>query len=246
VLVDCGVSARQVLTRLDAVGLADAPIDAVLVTHEHSDHVAGARVLCKRLTQRTGRPSPFFMSPGTRSALNPKVVPDAVEILQPGQPFMVGHLEVDPFPVPHDSADPVCYRIRSGDVWAGVVTDMGRGTTLVEHKLKSMTIAVLEFNHDIEMLLEGAYPWPLKQRIRSSHGHLSNEQAGSLLKSALPGSQIRHVVLAHLSEKNNAPERAMRQAQCAVNTHGAVNTISLTVAKQRSPLNPLMVPVSDW
>lgn len=246
VLVDCGISTKQVFQRLDAVGMGDAPIDAVLITHEHSDHVGAARILCNRLKKNTGKWVPFYMTAGTRRGLYSKVVPAAVEILDAGSRFQVRHLVVDPFPVPHDTQDPVGYRVRSGGVWAGVVTDLGRPTHLVERKLRSLSVAVLEFNHDLHKLLGGRYPWPVKQRVRGSHGHLSNAQAADLLNDALPQSRIQHLVLAHISGENNTPELAREAALDVLTRHDAQDEISLQVARQREPITPLSVRVTDW
>lgn len=243
-LVDCGISTKQILLRLDQLGLADAPIDAVLITHEHSDHVGAARVLSNRLRKRTGRDVPFYMTAGTRGRVKAQCMPAAVEEIRPAERFAVGHLEVDPFPVPHDTADPVGYRVRSGGTWAGVVTDLGRPTALVAEKLRSLSIAVLEFNHDFELLMGGAYPWPLKQRIRSSHGHLSNEQAAQLLDDAL-NPTLQHLALAHLSGENNRPERALRAASGVLRAHDAMDAVALRVARQDAPGPPMSVAVCD-
>lgn len=245
VLVDCGVSTKQILCRMEALGLGDAPIDGVLITHEHSDHVGAARVLCKRLRKRQGTSVPFFMTRGTHSRLRPQTMPDAVEFIDAGAPFRLRHLEVDPFPVPHDVRDPVGYRVRAGGIWAGVVTDLGRPTTLVEDKLRSLTLAVLEFNHDFEMLMDGAYPWALKQRIRSNHGHLSNEQAATLLSNALSPT-LRHVVLAHLSGENNTPARALAAATRVLAGHGALGDVALHVGDQHTPGPPVRVRAERW
>jgi len=245
VLIDCGISTKQILLRLEAAGLKDAPISAVLVTHEHSDHVGAASILCKRLRKRYGKAVPFWMTAGTRRGLFSKVVPDAVEIIQPGESFHVNHLVVDPFSVPHDTHDPVGYRVRSGGVWAGVVTDLGRPTLLVERKLRSLSIAVVEFNHDLNLLLGGRYPWPVKQRVRGSHGHLSNEQAAELLSAALPNSRLQHIVLAHLSKENNRPEKAFTAANDVLKKHGADN-ITIQIGEQREPTAPISVDVNDW
>jgi len=246
VLIDCGLSTKQTLQRLDDVGMGDAPIDGVLITHEHSDHVGAARILCNRLKKRTGRSIPFYMTAGTRRGLFSKVVPDAIEVIQPGERFHVGHLVVDPFSVPHDTQDPVGYRVRSGGVWAGVVTDLGRPTHLVERKLRSLSVAVLEFNHDLHKLLGGRYPWPVKQRVRGSHGHLSNEQAAELLNNALPQSRMQHLVLAHISGENNTPELALAAANDVLNRHDAQDEITVQVGQQRGPIRPISVRVTDW
>ena len=245
VLIDCGISARQVLARLDQLGMADAPIDAVLITHEHSDHVGAARVLCDKLQKRNGRAVPFYMTRGTADALRPEVRPSALETVEPGKSFRVRHLELDPFSVPHDTQDPVGWRVGSGGTWAGVVTDLGRSTALVQAKLSSLAIAVLEFNHDIELLLAGSYPWALKQRIRSSHGHLSNEQGAALLGAAVQG-QLRHVLLGHLSAENNSPERAMAAAAAALASVGATGDVQVQIGWQDRPSPPATVRVHDW
>ena len=246
VLIDCGVSTKQILARMEAVGLKDAPIDGVLVTHEHSDHVGAARILSNKLKKKTGRCVPFYMTAGTSEGLFSKVIPEAIEIIQPGEHFQLRHLVVDPFSVPHDTLDPVGYRVRSGGVWAGVITDLGRSTALVERKLRSLTVAVVEFNHDLERLIGGTYPWPVKQRIRSSHGHLSNQQAADMLSSALPSSSIQHLILAHLSERNNTPALAFAKAAGVLNAHGAIGDISLRLGHPKTPLPPAAVPISDW
>lgn len=244
VLVDCGISARQVLQRLEQVGLGDAPIDAVLITHEHVDHVGAARVLCDKLHKRLGRWVPFLMTRGTRTALQPQVTPTAIEHVEAGTAVQLRHLVLDPFPVPHDTVDPVAWRIQLAGHQVGVITDLGRPTTLVEDKLRSLSIAVLEFNHDFEMLMAGSYPWQLKQRIRSSHGHLSNDQAADLLRRGL-GEDLRQLVLAHLSEENNAPAKAMAAATGVLDELGATGRVAVQLGQARAPLPPVGVPARE-
>jgi len=245
VLVDCGVSTRQVLKRMEEIGLGDAPIDGVLVTHEHTDHVGAARVLCKKLRDRQGKRIGFYMTAGTRAGLRPQCIPDAVEIIQAGVPFALRHFLVDPVPVPHDTRDPVAYRVALGGRWVGVMTDMGRATALLRQKLQDLSIAVLEFNHDVDMLLDGPYPWPLKQRIRSSHGHLSNRQAAELLHDGA-GDELAHVVLAHLSEKNNCPQRALETAAEVLRKRGLEGQVGLHLGRQDVPISPVAVRAHDW
>ena len=245
VLIDCGISARQVLLRLEALGLGDAPVDAVLITHEHIDHVGAARVLCDKLHKRRGRWVPFLMTGGTRRNLRDKVVPAAIEQVEAGTSVQVKHLELDPFRIPHDVEDPVAWRVRLGGHWVGVVTDLGRPTTLVQDKLRSLAIAVLEFNHDFDMLMGGAYPWHLKQRIRSSHGHLSNDQAAELLQAGL-GEELQHLVLAHLSEENNAPVHALAAAQRALTAAGAGDRVAVQVGHPKQPQGPIAIKARDW
>jgi phosphoribosyl 1,2-cyclic phosphodiesterase len=242
-LVDCGISTRQVLTRLHEAGLSSSRIDGVLVTHEHSDHAGASRVLCNRLREAYGRSIPFYMTRGTWHGLRPQMRPDAVEFVEAGTPFSIRHYRVDPFRVPHDTTDPVAYRVRVGGAWVGVITDLGRPTTLVQTKLKSMAIAVLEFNHDVQMLQDGPYTWALKQRIRSSHGHLSNVQAAELLENGL-SPDLRHLILAHLSEDNNNPGVAVRLAQAVLDRAGV--SVQIAVGRQDGAIAPVRTRASEW
>lgn len=244
VLIDCGVSTKQILARLASVGLGDAPIDAVLLTHEHSDHVGAAGVLSRALAKR-GRPVPFYCTEGTRAGIDPRCLPDGIEVIEAGVPFRVGHLLVEPMPVPHDTRDPVAYRVIVGDTPVAVVTDLGKPTALVARALRDCAIAVLEFNHDDELLWEGPYPLPLKQRIRGSHGHLSNKQAAQLLGDGL-GSRLRELVLAHLSEENNTPRHALEAAGRLLEDAGAAGRVRVHVAEQRAALPPLRAETAAW
>lgn len=236
-LVDCGLSTRQVRKRLAAIGLDGAPIDAVLITHEHADHVGAAAVLSRSVREETGRSIPFFMSPGTRRGLHPKTVPERVEYVRAGMGFRLGQWHVEPYTVPHDTADPIAYVVDLGPLRVGVVTDLGHATRLVHSKLASCDVAVVEFNHDEEMLLEGGYPWHLKQRIRGRHGHLSNVQAEDLLADAVSGGRLKDVVLAHLSDENNTPEKAWTAASRAVHRAGRKD-VRLRIGRQDTPLEP--------
>ena len=244
-LVDCGLSTRQVFTRLEAIGLGDATIDAVLVTHEHTDHVGAAGVLSRRITRETGAQIPFFMTRGTRGALNPKVVPERVKMVRGGRAFRWRGWTIDPFTVPHDATDTVGYVVENGHLRVGVITDLGRSTRLVEAKLASLDIAVLEFNHDVEMLMDGDYPWHLKQRIRSPHGHLSNAQSAELLAAAA-SERLQHVVLAHLSQENNHPDSALEAAHSAlsrvgredVNVHLGRQDVAIEALELSAPVAP--------
>jgi phosphoribosyl 1,2-cyclic phosphodiesterase len=233
------LSTRQVLGRLEAVGLGDVRIDAVLVTHEHSDHVGAARILDERLFRRQGFRVPFHLTRGTRTGLDHRCVPTRVSLIRAGSPFRVGRWAVDPFSVPHDTRDPVGFRVTDGRASIGVLTDLGRATKLVQRQLAEMDVAVLEFNHDLRMLLEGSYPWSLKQRVKGGHGHLSNAQAAELLAAAASG-RLQHVVLAHLSEDNNTPDHALAAADAAL-LQAKVGAVKVTVAAQGAPVGPMRI-----
>jgi phosphoribosyl 1,2-cyclic phosphodiesterase len=178
------------------------------------------------------------MTAGTACNLPDGMVPEAIEEVGLEDVLRVGPFEARPVPVPHDTADPVAWHLVLDGLQVGVVTDLGRPTTLVADLLSRLDVAVLEFNHDLDLLLEGRYPWPLKQRIRGSHGHLSNEQASSLLETAL-GPRLRHVVLAHLSEENNRPARALAAARSALRNRGAEERVEVRVASRWEPTPPI-------
>jgi phosphoribosyl 1,2-cyclic phosphodiesterase len=217
VLIDCGLSARQIDKRRAAIGLDRAVIEGVLVTHEHADHVGAAGVLSQRLAKAQGAPVPFYMTRGTRDAVPPQCLADRRIRVTPGVSFDVGGFRVDPFLVPHDTAEPVAYALEVGGSRVAVITDLGRPTQLVAAVLAGVDVAVVEFNHDLQMLLDGSYPWPLKQRVKGPHGHLSNEQARDLVRAGTSG-RLRHLVLAHLSEQNNRPDLAIAAAHDALPT----------------------------
>jgi phosphoribosyl 1,2-cyclic phosphodiesterase len=237
ILVDCGLGPHQTFLRLAAIGLGNVRIEAVLVTHEHSDHVGGAAVLDRFLERRSGALVPFFFTVGTRRRTNEKCIPRNRIKVQAGRDFRVGRFLVEPVSVPHDTPEPVSYTVQLGDTRVGVITDLGRSTRLVEAQLASLDVAVLEFNHDLEMLLDGPYPWSLKQRIRGSHGHLSNEQSAELVVAGA-SARLRHVVLAHLSEDNNRPELAEEAAHRALDRAGR-SSVGVTVAAQRTAHEPI-------
>ncbi len=239
VLIDCGISTRRIHLALERQGLVDSPIDAVLITHEHSDHIGAARVLSNRLKKRFGHTVPFYMTPGTQEGAKPQCLPEHVVLCQAGESFQVGGLDVHPFPVPHDVLDPVAYRVDCGKMSVAVITDLGRPTALVAGHLQACDAAVLEFNHDEELLLQGDYPWHLKQRIRSNHGHLSNVQAADLLQAGL-SDRLRHLVLAHLSDENNRPALA---AAAARRTLGEA-PVSLQVAGRLSGADSIHLSTS--
>lgn len=242
VIIDCGISCRQIFARLESIGFPEPTIEAVLITHEHSDHVAACRVLENRLHKRQATTAVFAMTAGTAAGLNPKVRPQQFRPIQAGHPFHVGEWLIEPYCVPHDTRDPVGYVIERGGIRMGVISDLGRSTRLVERQLASMDAALIEFNHDADMLMDGEYPWRLKQRIRGPHGHLSNEQAADLIARGA-SSRLRHVLLGHVSAENNEPQRVLAAAQDGVqrsrNPH-----LRVELADQRSPTVVSLEPMT--
>jgi phosphoribosyl 1,2-cyclic phosphodiesterase len=199
VLIDCGLSPRETARRLARLGLAPADLDAVLVTHEHADHVGHAYPFAAQ------HALPVYLTHGTRRAQEAGGVPaEGVELrLIEGQaPFEVGAISVQPFTVPHDAREPVQFVLGDGARRLGVLTDLGTSTAHVEAMLSGCDALVLETNHDLDLLWGGDYPKWLKERIGGPFGHLDNAASARLL-AALDRSRLKHVFAAHLSEQNN-------------------------------------------
>lgn len=204
VLLDCGFSVREIVRKLDRLGLSPDNLSAILITHEHSDHVAGAFKLASRLGLA------IRMTHGTFAAL-PTRLKQAngvdIQLIDSHQPFEVGDLTIQPFPVPHDAREPVQFVFSDGRHRLGVVTDLGHSTPHIERILSACDALVLECNHDTTLLWDGDYPPHLKQRISSALGHLDNAAASRLL-ATLDVSRLQHVIAAHLSQQNNLPAKA--------------------------------------
>jgi len=199
VLLDCGFGPREVVTRLARLGVAADSIDAVLVTHEHADHVGGAA----RCAARYGWS--VHASHGTAAATQLDGV--AVRRFDSHTSFALGDLEIHPYPVPHDAREPTQFVFSDGASRLGVLTDAGTITPHIFAMLTACAALVLECNHDAAMLANGRYPPLLKRRIAGAFGHLDNAAAAGLLRG-IGGAHLRHVVAAHLSEENNTPELA--------------------------------------
>ena len=233
VLIDCGISTRQILARMDAVGLGDATLDAVLLTHEHTDHVGACAVLERALFKRQGDAVPFYATAGTAEGMRASLRPQGLDIARAGMPVQIGSLRAEPHRVPHDTLEPVAWVVQHGNTRAGVITDLGHLTRGTARMMGSLDVAVLEFNHDTERLMDGPYPWHLKQRIRGRHGHLSNDEGARLLREAA-SERLRHVLLAHLSEENNSPQLAFEAAEQGLKASAAMHAV-LHVAQQGVP-----------
>lgn len=198
VLLDCGFSVAELSRRMRRIGLDPDCIDAIVVTHEHGDHVRGVGPLARA----TG--APVYMSAGTRRACG---WDGEARTVVPLEPFTSGDIELLPFPVPHDAAEPVQYVFRHAGLRLGVVSDLGRPTPCVVEALRGCHGLMLEANHDPDMLARGPYPETLRQRVGGPFGHLSNRQAAELLEQ-VAGTQLQFLVLTHISEKNNLPRLA--------------------------------------
>lgn len=208
-LIDAGLSARELTARLASIDVDAADLDGVLVTHEHGDHCRGLGPMARRYNL------PVFVHPQTHAALPSVGKLSDLRMFEGGDALAFRDIEVTTFPVTHDAAAPVGFLIATGEGNVGIATDLGIATRLVAQQLKECRVLVLESNHDEGMLQEGPYPWHLKQRIRSRHGHLSNEDSAELLRESL-WDGLEAVFLAHLSETNNRPDLATEQAEAVL------------------------------
>ena len=215
ILIDAGLSAKEVSTRLEKIGSTITLIRAVCVSHEHSDHIAGLRTLHER------HAIPIYANDGTIQGLrgNKDLTGLTWTKFHTGSSFMIGDLEIAPFAVPHDAMEPVGFTVTSGGHAVGVVTDIGTATTLVRDRLRGCSAVVIEANHDEQMLLESQRPWHLKQRILGRQGHLSNARAAQLAAD-IAGPRLQRIFLAHLSGECNRQDVAWRTVRDALGKAG--------------------------
>jgi phosphoribosyl 1,2-cyclic phosphodiesterase len=291
ILVDAGLSCRELFRRMKLAGEDPATLDAIVITHEHQDHVNGLAVAARKLgipvyfTEATHRAWMRWLTPrrqmtyaewleqcrrqtaerqaetgaeegepdaeaeaqaaempagnGAASASNddPSWLP-AVEYFQAGQPFAIGDIDLSPFTIPHDAADPVGFVFSTEGVRMAFATDLGYITPNVKAQLRGVDLLLLESNHDLEMLRDGPYPWSVKQRVLSRVGHLSNEAAADFLCNGYDG-QAAYVILAHLSESNNLPELARVAAERALAHRASLLQNRLLLACQHQPLSTI-------
>ena len=223
VLVDCGLGPRRLAGALAQRGVAVADLDAIFLTHEHSDHLGGVLALQRRYGM------PVWASAGTWLRATARMTPSpACQIARDGEDIVVGSLRLQPFAVPHDAAEPLQLTLSDGRCRLGILTDIGEPTTDVVRSLQGCDALLLECNHDAALLDAGAYPQWLKRRIAGNRGHLANHQSAALL-DACRHDGLRHVVAAHLSQQNNRPELALSALQRALGAT-ATATTAITVA----------------
>jgi len=280
ILVDAGLSCRELLKRMAAVGEEPEQLNAILITHEHLDHVAGLAVLARRLkvpvffTEQTHRAWVRMLTPRTtmsyakwleklqaereaasepisvmaaeeveespaKEKADPAALP-AVEYFRAGQSFSIGEIDINPFTIPHDAADPCgfVFHARSESIRMAIATDLGYVPPNVKQALKGVDVLLLESNHDLEMLKDGPYPWSVKQRVLSRVGHLSNAAAAEFLMRDYDGG-AHTIVLGHLSEKNNLPELARLAAEQAIGGRMTLLGNRVLLAGQDAPLEPI-------
>ncbi|MFL6414883.1 MAG: MBL fold metallo-hydrolase [Bryobacteraceae bacterium] len=200
-LVDAGLSRREIAKRLAAIGENVDSLDAILVTHEHCDHVSGLAAVARKAS----RPFPVYMTDGTAQSMDWEGKQPPVEVFGAGRSFTVGDFDVASFTIPHDAVDPVGYTLSCCGVKIAIATDLGYITDSLRIHLRGTDVVILESNHDLEMLRVGPYPWSVKQRVMGRRGHLSNEVAADFIARDLDTS-VSTLVLGHISEHNNHPE----------------------------------------
>jgi phosphoribosyl 1,2-cyclic phosphodiesterase len=245
ILVDAGLSCRETLKRMASAGEDPAQLDAIVITHEHQDHVNGLAVLARKLH------IPVFMTGATHQAWkrwsrkhqyadSPEMAKvEQLELFEAGREFHIGNIAVTPFTIPHDAVDPVGFVFNVEGVKIGFATDLGYMPPNVRFALRGCDGLLIESNHDLEMLRVGPYPWSVKQRVLSRVGHLSNEELGRFFEGDYDGGAA-FIVLAHLSENNNHPEIARKCAEQALEPRRTLlHTQTLMLASQEKALKPI-------
>jgi phosphoribosyl 1,2-cyclic phosphodiesterase len=240
ILVDAGISCREIFKRMKSLGDDARSLSAILVTHEHCDHIYGLAMLAKKLR------IPIFMTGATHQAWaramrnqngeRPQI--EKLERFESGHTFQVGDIAVKPFTIPHDAVDPVGFTFRAEGVKVGIATDLGYIPASVRDHLRGCDVLVMESNHDLEMLRVGPYPWSVKQRVMSRVGHLSNLALADFFSNDYDNSAT-FVVLAHLSEQSNLPELARREAEKALSMRGGLFHNRVLLALQSEALQPI-------
>jgi phosphoribosyl 1,2-cyclic phosphodiesterase len=240
ILVDAGISCREIFKRLKSLGEDPHGLSAVVITHEHADHVYGLATLAKKLK------IPAFMSGATHQCWAKSVRDQGgdscnflrLEVFSPGKGFQIGDIAVAPFTIPHDAADPVGFAFRAHGVKVGFATDLGYLPASVRDHLQGCDVLIVESNHDLEQLRNGPYPWSVKQRVMSRVGHLSNDALADFFRSDYDG-RAAYIVLAHLSEQNNVPEIAQGAAESALGKRRTLFKNRVMLASQTEAMEPI-------
>ena len=236
-LIDAGLSGRQIMLRLDAVGMKPEDLDGVLLTHEHGDHTQGLEMLCRK------HDVPLFCTALTQETLAQNAFTKAKprwRLMQTGAPFEFQDLRIECFPVPHDAADPVGFVITDEHSRLGVLSDVGFITHLIRDRLRGSHTLFIEANYDAPLLeADTKRPWATKQRISGRHGHLSNEQAAELVQS-IAHEHLHHVVLGHLSDDCNDPDTARKKISAALLEAG-LRHVNVHCALRGAPMPWLQV-----
>lgn len=232
ILVDCGTSCKKICEGLASISSSIEEIDAILITHEHSDHIQSLGMVSQKFN------IPVYANLETWNAMEgtkQKMSPSNINYFNVNKDFLINDLEIHPFSIPHDAANPCGFNIHNGKKKISIATDIGHMDTSTLQELEQSSFILLESNYEPEMLNVSRYPFALKQRIKGPYGHLSNEDAGKTI-SYLMKKDLKQVMLGHLSKENNFPELAYKTvAEELMNNNSDINTIKLDVAKRNEP-----------
>jgi phosphoribosyl 1,2-cyclic phosphodiesterase len=226
VLIDAGLSLRELTRRLSVIGERPDQLTAVIITHEHSDHIGGLPTLARK------HGIPAYVSKLTAPQIDWGESSPSLECFQAGARVSIGDIEIDSFTIPHDAVDPVGFCFRTEGIKIALVTDLGYIPDSIHFHVDGAQLLLMESNHDLEMLRVGPYPWSVKQRVMSRMGHLSNMSTCDFLRESFDGGTA-HLVLGHLSEHNNHPEIVRATAAAVLEERGLATT--LEVASQNQP-----------
>lgn len=229
ILIDTGLSRRETVARLASIGESLDKIDAILITHEHSDHILGLPVIGRTVGK------PIYCTHLTAEALDWDEIRTPKETFAAGTGFQIGDIEIGSFTIPHDAVDPVGYTVRAGGVRAAVVTDLGYMPDSIKMHLRGTDLLLLESNHNLEMLKVGPYPWSIKQRIMGRKGHLSNDAAYDFITQDMDSS-VSTLILGHLSENTNYPTLVEQMAEQALEARGVKPRLHVAEPKKQTPV----------
>lgn len=230
ILIDNGLSGKEFFSRMEQIEKNPADLSAIIITHDHGDHIKGAGILARKLK------IPIYLHKENHS--KKAQLFEKCEMVFIDSNFVLGNFKITPFEIPHDASANYAYNIEADGKKVSIVTDLGFVTTLVRQKISGSDLLILESNHDLKMLHDGPYPWELKQRVAGRHGHLSNIEAGKLVAS-LEHQNLHTLVLAHLSEENNDPVLARDEMQKVLSLNN--RDYRLLVAKQYQSLELIEV-----
>lgn len=221
ILIDSGLTGKKVQQGLEQIGVDPAELSAIVITHEHDDHIKSAGILSRRYN------IPIYANTKTWEAMignMGKLSDENIKVFDEYSAFLIGDILVQPFEIPHDAACPCGYTFVHEGAKIAIATDIGHMTEVIKANISDADLILLEANHDIELLKVGPYPYHLKRRVLGSHGHLSNEDAGKALVEIIRSkSRTKKVILGHLSQTNNYPELALRTVVSVLQMHGIID-----------------------
>lgn len=239
-LVDAGISAKKIENGLKLIDIHPDTIQGILVTHEHIDHVSGIGVMARRYNIPIYATYETAMQICRMKSLG-EIPAKLFRFVKPDQSFSINDINIEPFSISHDAANPVCYTMSADGEKIGIATDLGKYDDYILSKLKDSDLLMIEANHDINMLLVGKYPYYLKQRILGDKGHLSNDTSADLISKLISGKK-QHIILAHLSKENNYEELAYETVLCELNKAGfSLGDFSLRVAHRDVPSDLVVI-----